>query len=629
MHGVIGRIYQYTYKENRQKAYGNRTGEDKFLIMKILSKLCANLDVQLFSKFFLIGSFVIIFCLRIIGLDADTTNWGILNYQSVDEGVYNYLALNQINFGSINPDFMELGTVKQYTAEHVRTNIIGNLFTFAGIKLLGDNYYGFRISSVICVTLIFLLIFLILIELGKKYTYSNSKLQKFCYLVLLYLSLEFTFLGASRISETSIWRLLIIELVIYISIKPLQDAVKFFLIGFLAVFSVFGIYITNLFFVFSTGVLIVFVLWNRPDKLIRKKIVGFYLLGGCSAVFLCELYFRFFWHTNIVKNVLSILKNFSTVSEYDPSTGIYNNLRLVLLFASSNFNLYNIALFLLFLLQMPFLLSWGIRKKDESIIFLYATYSGLFIQTFITEDYIARKYIIVAPVIIFLLLIFECIKTDLLEILENKFFKIFYLCYFCFCFLFSVLILAFRLFLINDNTRKDIANIDTKIIFSLSLASISFMLLYFFLKYYKCHKKLITICFCTVYILSISSNLYMSCKHIYFNKSYSDKNIMEEINKMNLENKNILGINMLSFCLYNDYIPIVNNYEDMMEMMVKDKTLYYFDYSITWNTGLGDYLNSLLYPYGYKLKIIKEFPREMKTFGINRSMALYTLCPIK
>lgn len=86
---------------------------------------------------------------------------------------------------------------------------------------------------------------------------------------------------------------------------------------------------------------------------------------------------------------------------------------------------------------------------------------------------------------------------------------------------------------------------------------------------------------------------------------------------------------MVSFCLYNDYIPIVNNYEDMMNMMVQDRTLYYFDYSITWNTDLGNYLNSLLYPYGYELKIVKEFPREMKTFGINRSMALYTLSPLK
>lgn len=584
-------------------------------------------NLQFSNKYFLLGILILLFSIRIIGLDADTINWGILNYQSTDEGVYNYLALNQINFGKINPDFIELGTVQQYTAEHVRTNIVGNFFSFIGIKLLGDNYYGFRISSVICVALIFLLIYLILVEIGRKYNSLNNNFYISCYLILFYLLFEFTFLGASRITETSIWRLLIIELVIYIFIRPLKESIKYFLIGFFAVFSVFGIYITNLFFAFSTGFLILCVLWNRHNS--WKKIISHYLIGGCIAVFLCELYFRFFWQTNIITNVKNILQNFSTVSEYDSSVGIYNNLRLVLLFASSNFNLYNIVLFFLFLIYTPFLLIWGIRKKDEFILFLYSIYGGLFIQTFISEDYIARKYIIIAPILIFLLFISKCLNTSFQDMCKNNLFKFFYLVYFCFIIGFCILIVVFRLFLINDNTRKDISSIDGKIILLFSLISIIMTIVYFFVKYKNYHKRIITICFFVIYISSICSNLYMDCKYIFFNKTYSDKKIMQELNTMEIENQYILGLYMVSFCLYNDYIPIVNNYEDMMNMMVQDRTLYYFDYSITWNTDLGNYLNSLLYPYGYELKIVKEFPREMKTFGINRSMALYTLSPLK
>ena len=90
------------------------------------------------KQFGFILAWLAIFSIRIIHLDSDMPNYGIAYYQQVDEGPYAYLALNKINYGYINPDLM-VDEVDQYTAPHLRTNLVGNLLSYITIKIFGKN----------------------------------------------------------------------------------------------------------------------------------------------------------------------------------------------------------------------------------------------------------------------------------------------------------------------------------------------------------------------------------------------------------------------------------------------------------------------------------------------------------
>ena len=149
---------------------------------------------------------LIIFSIRILFLDSDVPYWGIINYQPIDEGAYSYLALNKINYGVINPD-IKFPEVNQYTGEHVRTNFIGNLFSYLGVKCFGDNYYGLRMGSIFCMLINLFLIYYIFLQLHKKY-HSNDKVNLNPVFFLFYILFEFTFFVASRINETFIYRML-------------------------------------------------------------------------------------------------------------------------------------------------------------------------------------------------------------------------------------------------------------------------------------------------------------------------------------------------------------------------------------------------------------------------------------
>ena len=95
---------------------------------------------------FIVGIF---FITRLLFLDSDLPPWGIINYQPVDEGTYSMMALNLYNYGDITPEIFN-GDIEYITSPHIRINVIGNALIYMCLKLFGDNYWGLRVSSVIC-----------------------------------------------------------------------------------------------------------------------------------------------------------------------------------------------------------------------------------------------------------------------------------------------------------------------------------------------------------------------------------------------------------------------------------------------------------------------------------------------
>lgn len=86
-----------------------------------------------------------LFFLRVIGLDKDLPNFGLTFYQAKDEGSYSAMSVLLYEYGSVDA----AGNMDIVVAHTFRANIIGNLLQFAAMKILGDNYYGFRIPYVL------------------------------------------------------------------------------------------------------------------------------------------------------------------------------------------------------------------------------------------------------------------------------------------------------------------------------------------------------------------------------------------------------------------------------------------------------------------------------------------------
>lgn len=571
----------------------------------------------------LLISFLLIsfFSIRLISIEADLPNWGIGQYQAPDEGPYGYLALNKLNYGKINPDFINTPDIDQYTAPHLRGNLLGNLMVYIGIKIFGDNYIGFRIGSFFMMFVNLLLIYGILNSMKDNYNKKNYKkgnILKVTFLCLL--MIDFTFTLASKVVETSIYRQFTILLCLYIYIKMNKSNIlKFFLIGFISVFSVCGIYITNLFFVVAVG-LTVLIYWTKDIKKNFKSVI-FYFGGGCLSFLISDFYYRFFWGLTLFENTLLTLNNFSSLEEYTATSSIYLILRRGFHFWASNFNVYNISMVFLFLLLLPLVLWKSWKNRDEFLILNLCTYGCLFLQTLYTEDFIFRKYILVVPCLIFLLY-FGIQEVALINWKDiNLIKKISILCYMLLCFSLCVFLLYYRFVQIGDGSIADYSIMDIKILLYINIIFliVSFVgiTVFLFFNHFKIWHISILWCFISCIII----NAYLDLNYIYGNRTYTDKEVMIELKEFENQ-KYIVGDYILSYCLYNEITPVINNYQPMFNAMIENDR-YFFGYSTEWNTGFKGYIEGELEKRDYKLKLIKKFPREQKTFGIHRDMALY------
>lgn len=571
------------------------------------------------KQFGFILAWLAIFSIRIIHLDSDMPNYGIAYYQQVDEGPYAYLALNKINYGYINPDLM-VDEVDQYTAPHLRTNLVGNLLSYITIKIFGKNYYGLRMSSIICMLLNYALIFLILSQIRKKYAEDTKKSMYTMLGLFLLLTFDFTFTLASRIVETSIYRMLFVLMGVYICFVCKDNSkIKYLLLGFISMFSVFGIYITNIFFVIAC-IATMAVVFFRGDK--KKAIISmlFYSLGAVGAIVLCETYMQHFWNTSLFNNCLVIISNFSNIGGYIES-GESNRIYYAINFFASSFNLYNPGILLLTLAFVPILVMQLHKKKDENIMLLLFCYAAMFVQTIFSEDFIIRKNIVIVPVIIFLvyigLLQFENIIRD-----WSKRKRFLYSLYLSGCLVVTLAIYIYRFKFMKDDSSLDFSKYDKRVIFIFAILIVVLLLNCVLMKVCKIdyfNKKIA----CSALVGLFGISVYMNWNYIYTNQTYSDRNIMTELQNTQRESNYVVGQYMQSFSLYNDCIPVVNYPDSMKKTLLEHKGWLYFDYSTNWNSGMVDYIEGVLADSGYHLVQEKEFERSTKTLGVIRNVALY------
>ena len=549
------------------------------------------------------------FILRLLFLDCDLPPTGIINYQPIDEGAYSYLSLNKLNYGIINPDayFTEL---QQYTSVSLRFNLIGNLCTYLGMLIFGKNYFGLRIGSVLCVLFAIYLIYKILVLLEKKYNYDQKNYKPLMFFIIIYIICEFTFLIASRVNETSIYRMLFVILTLYFYLRYDNVKIKFFLISFFSVFSITGIYLTNIFLVVAVyAVTIAEILFKKKEI---KNIIIYTFLGSFLAFLISEIYLNAFWDSNFIKSVLSVYKSYNKIDGYSSVNSIYSMIKISIEFISNNFFLYNLPLIFSFFIGIPYLLKKIIKSFDLNIIFMIFIIGAYYCQTLFSPDFVRRKFIMVVPIIIFLFFIIALLRNKY-SIKMNSIYKVYCVA----CFFICIGIIAFRLYITNDGSRMDFKNTDIFILTTFSLFSLILILI----NVLKCNISLKKVLI--VYMTSLFINLYMDLSYVYMNPTYSEKQIMIDLEEMDLKPKYIVGTYMLGYSLYNEYIPILNTSEQMKNILVNNPEFYYLDYATDDIVNLENYLNSFMEGTNYKLVEIKRFSREFQRYGHKRSIGIY------
>ena len=566
-----------------------------------------------YKKYGLCLLWFLIFCLRLIFLDSDLPPTGIINYQPIDEGAYSYLALNQINYGTINPD-----NGLQYTATYSRQNLPENLISYIGLSILGKNYYGLRIGSVICVLLSFFIIYKTLMLQQRKYSLEKKRSNIFICFMMFYLVFEFTFFIASRVNETSIYRLLFLVLTFYVFEKyPEKNVWRFFSVSFLITFSVTSIYITNIFLLiaFLAIVLLQFFFYEKKHCII--SLVS--SLGGILFAFtINEIYLRTVWNIGFVKNTLSTFRSFHSIEGYTTSGTLYKIIKTSVDFVSNNFSLYNIVIVFIFVILLPKLIQMGIKGKNLSVMFMLFALAAFYFQTLFSADFIRRKFIIVVPIIIYLIFI---AFNDFLTECSEKRLPLYYKIYIFACYLFCICIIIYRLYITSDGSRLDFTRLDL-----LFLSVVNFIILTFILVVtvgLKWKKKY----WITLYITALSVHFYMDIQYVFLSPTFSEKEIMVELNELDLEPKYIVGTYMLGYSLYNDYIPILNTTEKMKEILIENPEYYYMDYASDDTVDLTMYLEGFMEGTDWKLVEVHRFEREFQRYGHKRPIALYKVVP--
>lgn len=564
------------------------------------------------------------FITRLLFLDEDLPPWGMINYQPVDEGAYSMMALNEYNYGQITPKISDID-VKYITSPHIRTNIIGNLLVYASLKTFGDNYWGLRASSVLCGFLILIFLFLILRCILDEYGMTTKKQTLITVCFLVYILFDFNFLMACRVVEPSIYRSLFVVWIVYAYLKIKKSVfLKFMVMSGLTTLSVFGVYITNVFLYFSLFLLLIGVGVKYGKQAFMKGGMG--IISGVAIMLIpLEVYYKIVWNTYAIKNLFAAISGFSSQDGYEVTSSWWVAIRSTIHFAASNVNLYDIGLLCILLISFPYLIYVIVRKKNLTIYFLLTIIFSLYLQTLVSEDYIVRKYIVIYPIILFILCIviaeYENIKDIIINNRKRTRFKVGISIYSLLCITGCVCIFIFRFLIISDGTNHDFSNLDISAICITGGGALALALLTILLFLYK--GKLIKEGVILFLICVFSTHIYLDSKYVFFDRHYTEKQCMIDIGKVVGNNYVIGSFFPIGFTLYNDIKPIITSTESMVKVMELHPEIWCLDYTDKGKYGVRGYLDTLFADSSYELVNKKEFKRDFLTFGIPKNVALY------
>lgn len=566
---------------------------------------------------------------RLFFLDADLPPWGIALYQPIDEGVYTELALNYMNYGAVDPnETINDDALSFYVSGQMKNIALGNFFAWLGLVLIGDTYYGLRIPVVILNAINLSLLGLNLFLLKKDYGKGNRLESNILLCLVLYACISFPFMMSGRVSEPSSSRMLIVQLVVTTMLAMKKTQAKFFIAAFLSTASVFLVYTTNTFLLMAVFISVAYHVYKFGIRASFSCIL-FFFLGCVSGLLVSEIYYFAFWHMGAVASVLSNIYTFATVSgdgRYsmlsDSALGfLYGTTKHVVKFFSSNVSLYDFPLMYTMLLSVFGMCLYIKNNKDEKVLFLGFCVFSLFLQTMVSDDYIARKEIMLYPVYMCLAyvawlrrdMIYESVQNSVIRSIAPQFQCMFILCLIGSC--------AFRLSIVRDGTPLDFTHMD-KAVLVLSCFCVCVVSLLNFKAFWVSEIRSKSVI--ALVATSVLVNGYFSIKYIFYSPTFSEKEIMMDLRQYG--NQYVLGEFAGGFTLYNDIRPICKkDREDLGECLSAHPDLPYFDYGDDFAYSMRKfYDDEVFYGFDYTVVPYVHYDREYSVCGRKKNVALFT-----
>ena len=549
---------------------------------------------------------VAVYLLRLIYLDADVkAPWGIINYQPVDECAYANIAMNYVNFGTINPNDYYQGKYNYDISGNSINNLIGNIFTFLSFAIFGDNYWGLRIGTVLAGFIVLLMFYFALMRVTNK----DDNEIRICSAICLVTS--FVYYNACRIVEPSIFRMLFVTLIFLLFVINGNSKLTYFFMGWCTVASVLLVYITNTFIFFALFAVFIY----RLVKGNVKSAFTFFVWnfgGGVTAYLISFIYYYVSWRRTPLKNAIDTIYSFSQAySSYNiQGTSIVTYLKRIIAFTSSNIFLYCPFILGLLILFIP-LIKKVSKKNKENIIFIYGLCGGLLVQTIVSEDYIVRKGIVIGIVALLGVVImlserklYVLDKKDSRRVIISTVIAIEIMFFNC----------IYRLYLIGDGTLYDFSPKDKLFVWGLCISSIIIVICisYKLIGAMSGYNWLTR----TAFVLLIILNVMFIIKYDLYKMTYTQKDTMIEVGEIVGD-----GIVCLQYentiSLYNDIKPLVCLYDEIDMYIKNDNDIYYYGYDDFENHSSD--INSI----SNNVHKVKSFPVEFYTFGIRRNWALY------
>lgn len=534
----------------------------------------------------------LLFLIRIYNIDNDPPSYDICYYQPIDEGQYAMMALNQERYGTINvtDDNYEYSCK---VPPNLSSLVLTNIVTYISLQIFGNNYLGLRFSSIFFSFMILVILFLFTMRFQKEKGNGNNFSIKGMMFVSIFLLFDFNFLVTSRMVEPTIVRTFFLLLVLYsFYILDKKLYLRYFVLSFLSIISIFLVYASNLFILIPLGVLILYEIYQNKSL----KILWFALLGMFLAYFISEIYYQLVFHISAIENIFKSITDFSSIQGYtsfNSNKTLYEKIFDFSLQAiGTNMFYYNVLFAVLGVISLFINLIIGVKEKKRELIYIVAIVFAFFLQTAYSTDFAIKKATLLFPII--LISIVWCFKNIkvFIEYFQSKnmsYFKVF-------MGLGVVFISSIFLKVIHTRSKYsfDLKHSEAEFIFWYSVFEIIVLGIFCIICVLKTKKNIFqrlkyNHMFTILFILSLIPNIFFSVIYVYNYQSYGEKQIMMQIRERFEDDENILGGDfMLGYGLYTNLKPIVARYEKYGKYIENDDVQYFMGYENYKSSGVID-----------------------------------------
>jgi hypothetical protein len=356
-----------------------------------------------------------------------------------------------------------------------------------------------------------------------------------------------------------------------------------------------------------------------------------FALGAALALCVTEPYYRLVWNRSGIGNMLSAIRDFSSVSSYSTKPGIKDLVKNARAFLSANVFLYNPALFVAGLVSFVSVLPAVKGRKGRLAAFVLAGILGLFLQTLLSNDYIVRKSIVAYPYYLLCVVLALYCGSDLRSLFRLQDGRGNRAAQRALVAAAAALVAALQLYLVHyrlyrakDHTDLDFETADRIILlgaFAVCLILIALAAAILLTRTGRSKAASGGLVFMTL-ALSLAPGLLVSMRHVYLSHTYTEKQVMIDLGRI-VGRDYVFGEYENGYSLYNDMRPILNTSLRLGAYMASDKARYYFDYYFEGAEARSYFYTGPMAVSKYTFVPIREFKRNFKTFGKARSVALY------